>query len=355
MTGRMARYVGGIFLGRTVGAALALAALMQVLDLLDAATEVMDRGKGVAGIGYYALLRLPVILEQTFPLAVLVGALLTFAGLARHNEIVIMRAAGLSVTRLTGMLLLPVLAIAGLHLAIADQVVPRVERRLAIWWEKPPGDTDGTGKATWLRVGEDLVSIDRIMAAGTRLEGVRIYRRGPDDQLVQRTYAATAVRQDRVWRLYSASDAVAGPDGIAVARTTDRIWDVRLTPSNLIEAMMPFAHISTATARSGLAGTRAGARQPAYYAMRLQRAFAEPLAVVAMLLLATPAATASRRAGQAGQRLLLGLALGMLFLLADGMLAALGEAGRIVPEVAAWGALAVFGCLGIAILIHLDS
>ena len=60
MTGRLARYIGRLFLTRTIGAVLVFAALMQVLDLLDAATEVMERGKGVWGIAYYALLRLPV-------------------------------------------------------------------------------------------------------------------------------------------------------------------------------------------------------------------------------------------------------------------------------------------------------
>lgn len=354
MTSRLALYCGRLFLGRAIGAILVFAALMQVLDLLDAATEVIERGKGVWGIGYYALLRLPVILEQTFPLGVLIGALLTFAGLARHNEIVMMKMAGLSIFRLALALALPVIAIAGFHLAVADQVVPRAERRLAIWWEKDPGEDAGVAKAVWLRVGRDLVSIDRVSAAGTRLEGVRIYRRGADEQLSVRTYAARAVLDDGVWRLSEASESRISDDGVTTVAVGDRRWEVQLAPSDVLELTMPFAHISAASALLALGGGSATAKPPAYYAMRLQRTLAEPLAALIMLLLATPAASGHRRAGASGGRLLVGLGLGLLFLLTDGILAALGEAGRLPPALAAWGAFGLFGCIGGAILIHLD-
>ncbi len=355
MTGRLAFYVVRLFLARAIGAILVFAALMQVLDLIDGATEVMERGRGLSGIGYYALLRLPVILEQTFPLGVLVGALLTFAGLARHNEIVVMRMAGIPVARLVLALLPPVVAIAALHLVIADQVVPQVERQLAIWWEKEPGDGDSTGKTVWLRMEGDLVAVDRVAQAGTRLDGVRIYRRDANDQLDLRISAAQAILEDGAWRLVGASESRLADGRITVSPAVDRPWDVQLAPSDLIELTMPFAHISAAAARSALAGEHPTVRPPAFYGTRLQRALAEPLGALVMLLLATPASTGNQRAGQAGRRLLAGLGLGMLFLLADGILTAMGEAGRIPPVLAAWGAFGFFGCVGATILIHLDG
>lgn len=355
MTGRLALYVGRMFLGRVLGAVLVFAALLQVLDLLDAATDIMDRGRGLGGIAYYAMLRLPITLEQTFPLGVLIGALLTFASLARHNEVVIMRVAGYPIFRLASALLLPTLAVAGLHLTISDRVVPGFERRLAVWWEEAPSTDEDKAKPVWLRVGGDLLSVDRILQAGTRLEGVRIYSRDEKDQLHQRTYAPAAVLEGGRWRLIGASESVIQDGRIVVGPAADRGWNVHLAPSDLIERMMPFAHISAATARSALTGDSATARAPAYYETRLQRIFAEPLGSAVMLLLATPAASASRRAGQAGRRLLAGLSLGMLFLLVDGILAALGEAGRIDPVLAAWGAIGLFACIGITILLNLDA
>jgi lipopolysaccharide export system permease protein len=64
-----------------------------------------------------------------------------------------------------------------------------------------------------------------------------------------------------------------------------------------------------------------------------------------MLLLAMPAAIVSERGGGGG-RVLLALALGLGFLLVDGILSAFGTSGRIAPEVAAAAAPLLFAALG---------
>lgn len=157
------------------------------------------------------------------------------------------------------------------------------------------------------------------------------------------------------WRLLGATESTVVDGRITPSEPADRTWETRLTPSDLIQLTLPFGHVSAGAARSALTGDQATARAPAYYEMRLQRAFAEPLSALVMLLLATPAATANRRAGQAGRRLLIGLGLGMLFLLVDGILVALGEAGRLPPELAAWAALGFFGSIGAFVLLQLDA
>jgi lipopolysaccharide export system permease protein len=64
--------------GQILGLLLALSALMQLIELLEVTTEVMDRGLGVAGIARYAMLRLPSQMEIMLPLAGLLGSMAAF-------------------------------------------------------------------------------------------------------------------------------------------------------------------------------------------------------------------------------------------------------------------------------------
>ena len=106
MTGRLSAY-----LRRRVGlqilALLAvLTAMMQLLELLDVTTEILERGQGVGGLLYYALLRLPAELGLALPLAVLLGTMGVLNSMARTLEITAMRASGVSLMRMLGYLML---------------------------------------------------------------------------------------------------------------------------------------------------------------------------------------------------------------------------------------------------------
>src|SRR5690606_12437066 len=111
-----------------------LTGLLQVLDLLEVMTEILDRGLGGAGVAYYALLRTPRLIEQAAPLAVLAGSLFAFSKLARESAVTAMRSTGMSAYRIT-LLALPAAAIvAGAQLVISASVAPQTDRALDAWW-----------------------------------------------------------------------------------------------------------------------------------------------------------------------------------------------------------------------------
>jgi len=85
------RYLSGHFLSNTLGAILGFTALIELLDVLNNATDILDRKLGVLGLGHYVLLRLPATLDQAITLGVLIGGVLTFIQAARHSELTAMR------------------------------------------------------------------------------------------------------------------------------------------------------------------------------------------------------------------------------------------------------------------------
>jgi lipopolysaccharide export system permease protein len=93
-------------------------------------------------------------------------------------------------------------------------------------------------------------------------------------------------------------------------------------------------------------GERVGTRPRSFYETVLMQSFAAPFTVFIMMLLAVPAALVSERGGGGG-RTLFALALGLGFLLMDGVFAAWGTSGRIEPATAAFAAPLAFAVLGL--------
>lgn len=359
MKGPLASYLRRMLLTQTVGMLAALAALMQVLDLLDATTDILKRHLGLRGVLHYAALRTPAELMLALPLAALFGALFTFYTLAKRRELVAIRATGVNLRSvLLAMLPVPLL-FAVAQFWVADQLVPKTETALAAWWNSttpPSGDDDAETKNTlWVHTGDGLAAFDRISGDGRHIDGLHLYRRGADHQFAERLEARRADWNGTQWRLSDTHRLQLRDDTVLRTAPDDDIWQTNLQPDDLLRLDSPQPQLSSTVLIGVLAGARVGARPDSYYHTALYRRFTAPLAALVMLLLALPATRAADRSGEGGGLLLLSLGLGLLFVLADGMLAALGDGGRLPALVASTGAPLLFAALGLAILHHYDS
>lgn len=100
----LSRYLTRAFLAAILSALVALIALAGLLDLLDNANTVLSRKESILDLVHYALLIMPSIAASAIPAATLIGTMAAFAGLAVHNEIIAMRAAGITLYRIVAAL-----------------------------------------------------------------------------------------------------------------------------------------------------------------------------------------------------------------------------------------------------------
>ncbi len=352
--GPLPRYLRGLLTMRVVSVLLALGGLLQILDLLEATTEIMARGQGMSGVGRYISLRAPTLLLQALPLAALIGAVFAFTTLAKQHEVVAMRAAGLPFRRVVLLLLPTVLVIMAAQWLLAERVVPKSQRALTSWWAAlpPPKDDTLDTDLLWFKSGGVVIGVARAHPDGRLLESVRIFRRDEKGHLLTRTTAAKAIYTDRQWTLTDAAitDFAAAQTAPVVPQLA---WDTALRPSDVQRISAAEPYVSGGLAAAVLSGDSSGIKTPAFYRTRVQKAFADPAMAFVMLLLATPVAVALTR-GAKGTPMLVSLTCGLLFLLVHGLCSALGEAGLITPFAAAWIAPVSFGLLGFDFLLRLD-
>ncbi|MBC7907661.1 MAG: LptF/LptG family permease [Rhodospirillaceae bacterium] len=341
-------YLSRMFLARLIAGLLALAGLLQLVELMDKADEILERGLGVAGMARFAFYHLPLVLGAVLPIAVLMAATLTLAALARRGEIAAMRAAGLPVARLVGGLIPVALAVAALDFVLADRVAPAADAAFARWWHTD----DAEPERLWFRDGMDVVGVDRVEAEGARLIGMEVVRRQPDGRLAQWIAAERAEWGDGRWDLVGGSQR--GAEG--GVQPFERLhWTTHLVPANLAELARPAPLLSTGHLMAALHGRWATRYSPKVLETRLLHTVAAPLAVVLLIVLATPVAGGTPRGGGITAGMAVGLAAGLSYLLLDGILGALGEAGSLPPIMAAWLAHAAFACIGGAMLLFVEG
>src|SRR5690606_885268 len=217
VSGVLAGYLRRRVAARTLALVFFFTALMQVLELLDVTTDVLDRGLGATGLAYYAALRLPSEVLLALPLAALLGAMWAFSELARSHEMIPIRASGVSPRRMIAWLLPVPFAVALAQVVLAQAIVPVSEATLKSWWDAS-APADETPERSWVRTSSGPVSFLAAAPDGRRLTAVHIYVRGEDDLLTERISARTAQWTGEAWRLDGVEAlAVDGVEAIAAA------------------------------------------------------------------------------------------------------------------------------------------
>jgi len=326
---------------RIVAVLVSLVALGITFDLIEASTEILEE-YGAEALATYALLRAPLFLLIVLPLGILIAATLTFLTLALHNEIVVLRVAGLNTLRVL-MMLVPLAAVCGVgNSYLASNLAPAAEEALN---QRFPEmfDSRGIEKEVWLRDWRDIIRIGRGMPDGRTLSDLSIFEIGPHGDLLRQIDARTARFSRDGWQL---EDVTVHPAN-KIKRTLTRLrWDTRLTPAGIVDAARRPELIDVQEARQILAGAVPGARGVPYYSVRLWCSYSAYLVPLVMILFGTLAGFRFSREG-GGRSIFLGMLGGISFIVIDSVFSSLGEVGAMGAAWAAFLAPGLFFVIGL--------
>ncbi|MFN3581278.1 MAG: LPS export ABC transporter permease LptG, partial [Pseudomonas sp.] len=193
------------YIGNTVLLSILTVALIILgLDFLFAFINELDDVRGSYGAFdalTYTLLTLPRRLYDMLPLAALVGCLVGLGTLASHSELTIMRAAGVSVARIIGAVLKPLLVLMLAGVLLGEYAAPYsenlAENRRAI---AKGSDEAFRSRGLWHREGNDFLHINAVRPNGELL-GVTRYSFDEDRRLQEASFARRALVMDDHWSM----------------------------------------------------------------------------------------------------------------------------------------------------------
>jgi len=334
-----------------LGTLTAMAVLLPLVGFLLLADELDN-----VGVGHYALidaftiiaLSLPRYAAQIFPIGGLIGSLLGLGGLASHGELTAMRAAGISVGRIVWAILKAGLIVALIAMVLGEVVAPLSEEkanalRASLLSERI---TLKSRYGFWARDGDTFVNIREILPGG-RLRDLYIYEFDSTRRLKRATYAASALYTGHAWQLEGIRRSALSNAGVQVSEASQAPWASLLDPG-MLSLLVVDPHILPVWGLyryirfmedNGLSTTS--------YRVIFWGKLATPLVILAMIFLATPLLFGSLRSVGVGQRVFVGVLIGIVFYIFDTASSQLAVVFGIDPMLAAFlpGLLCLSGAL----------
>ena len=354
------RYLNRALLGRFMLCGGVLVSLLEILALLEKTTPILNRNLGFKGILTFALLHLPALSVEIMPLAFMIGALFLLMQMTLSSEMSALRAAGLSTINLYKRFLPAVLIVGFTGAAMQYWLIPPCENALATWWNKTDPDAakpDTPAKRIlWFRAGPTLVRIGQYANGGAFLRDVTIYNRDPGGLLTGTEHAATLTYDGKDWHPTGAQDLTLTDNGAFVKITGgDNNFAIPATPSMIMTLSEDNAAVTPSQIRAILHKGAPASLPRATYRMALFSGIILPLQVAVMLLLALPVIYIPPRAGLRNPLPVYVLAAGMGFVILQGMISALGNAGTLGAPLAACAGPLLGALLGLTWVLRMEE
>lgn len=345
------RYLAKTVITGTLMVLMVLVALGAFFNLLGEMGRIGNADYGMVEALSYVLLSTPQLAWEMFPVSALIGSLLALGALATGSELIAMRAAGISLLKLARAAAAGAALLALVALLLGDFIAPPAEqyaqsqRALALHGELSIAGRQGV----WARDGNAFVNV-RQLSSEQRIDGIFIFEFSEDGQLTRATQAAAARFQPPgSWALESVEETEFLRDGrTRTASWPTRDWDTQLSPDLLNLFVVDPGSLSAV----GLSRYVQYLQRSGLDARRYQHAFwsklVAPFSVIVMVVLAVPFVSGSQRSGGTGQRLLIGMLIGVGFYMVNRVLGFSGEVFNLNAVFVAWlptlalGAAALF-------------
>lgn len=351
-------YLSRVFLFSVAVAALALGALAELLDLLENGNAVIARYGYASDLVRYALILTPAIGASVLPIASLTGAMITFAGLARHNETAVIRSTGITIYWMVSRLAPAALLIGLLYFILRFVIAPYSEIR-AFEWVNPP-ESASSGELFhkgdyWIGSTKAIIRFSQAGEEGRLMQDVTIFERDALGRLLRHTQAERGRYEKGIWIFEGARSMKIHAPGTHPALSDAFVLAEGPSPTDIRAAMIPGARARLSQPSLPEASVWAGRNSPALLTTNLFDAMASPFVPLVMLIAASPLALGTARNPSQARFVGMAIASGFGYLLIGGIFRALGEAGIVPPLLAISGPLAIFLITGVCIMAYLEG
>ncbi|MEZ7911958.1 MAG: LPS export ABC transporter permease LptG [Propionivibrio sp.] len=330
------------YLSREVVAAIALvlAGFLALFGFFDMITEVKSVGQGDYQLRHaiaFVLLRIPGRVYELMPIAVLIGTLYALSTLARHSEITVLRASGMSTPTLLGVLFQVAAVCAVLTFVIGEVVAPPAERAAQQLRLKERGRTVSQDLRSGLWVKDERMFINvQVVLPDHRLRGIRIY---DFDEKAQLRSVIEAAEGEYLppdgWRLKDIVQTRLYGERSEIRRLADMEWRSALNPDILSVLMVSPDRMSLPHLSSYIKHLSENNQKTQRYDIALWKKIVYPLAALVMVALALPFGYTHNRVSGVSLKIFAGVMIGVFFHMLNGLFSNLGAINSWSPALSA--------------------
>jgi lipopolysaccharide export system permease protein len=262
----------------------------------------------------YMLLTVPRRMFELFPLAALVGALMGLGTLASSSELTVIRSSGVSVRRICAAVMASATVLILIAVGIGELIAPRAEQYAQARRSVALTDalTLNTRSGFWVRDGNSFINIRRVFE-NNEMREVSIYEFDAERQLRVATHAAKARHEDGQWQLEGIVQSHVSDTGVRREQISTAMWESLFEPELVNVVSVSPESLSVLGLRRYMDYLGKNGLDTSRFEFALWHKFIYPLATGVMIILALPMVLGRLKSSGLGQRIVVGVIIGIAF------------------------------------------
>jgi lipopolysaccharide export system permease protein len=332
------------------------------IDIVNLLNRTAGHDVATAVVVGMAVLQLPDLGQKMLPFAILLGGVFTFWRLARSQELVATRAAGVSAWDF----LMPPVAVAVLIGIFAVTVFTPVSARMysefagleASYVKNQPSQLSVSENGLWLRQGDEhsqsVIHALRVADQGQHLDDVMVFLYADNDRFTGRIDAASGQleNENHAWRLSNAY--VSGTSGSPVHHATYML-PTTLTPTQIEGSFRAPDTMSFWTLPTFIRAAQNAGFSPIRYQLYLYSLYVLPALFAAMVFMAASFSLRPSRQGGTAKLLLFSTASGFGVYFFEDLTTLLGQSSTIPILLAATAPAIASILIGMTLLFNQED
>ena len=357
----LTRYVAKAYLRMLSFCLGSFIAIYLVVDFMEKVSRFTRGGAKWQHIALFFVAKIPEIVIDSAPLAVLMATLLTLGTLAQNSELTAMRGCGMSLARVSA----PILGIAMLVslaiLFIGELVLPtsyaqRTYIQEVLIQKKSPS-TYFRQQNIWYREEGTVLRASLFDPAKKQLKGITLWELQPGTgQPVRRVDAVSGLLGEKGWVFKEVLvRQFQGGEVSATTKTAELPVQLKLKPADLKVLGKYSDSMTLVELKRYCRKLKSGGYDPTRYVTQMHSRVSMPFGCAIMAFLGIPFALRGGRSSGIAFGIGLSLGVGFLYVIANSVIVSFGQVGLLPPVVAAWATNFIFLVTAIWLSLTVDN
>lgn len=345
------RYIAKAVLASILLVTFTLVGLHAFILFID---QLSDLGKGnyhAVQAALVVLLGLPYQIYLFFPVASLLGALIGLGMLANHRELIVMRAAGMSIFEMTRAVFKAAVLLILIVTFMGEIFVPYFSK----WSHDVKMQALSNGKfmrtsaGVWVRTHNDFLRLGTVISNDT-LQDIVQFHFNKHHQLTFARAIETAHLEQGQWIAEGVRETQFADNQVKVTHEKSIRWNIRLNPLFLVTQQHEADEMNLVKLHQYLSLSHQHQQSLARFKLAYWQRLIQPFTTLVMILLSIPFILGPLRSSTMGAKLLIGVSVGFGFHLINRFFGPVTQVLQWPPEIAAIAPTLLFALLGILLI-----